>query len=73
MRDEKIIDDLGGTCAVAREIGVPPRVVSNWRNRGISAGGRHKIAALATLRNYELPEEFTQRETRPGRRKKANS
>lgn len=69
LPDERIIDDLGGTCAVARHLGVGPRVVSNWRKRGISAPGRPKIAALATLKNYILPEEFLDRSTPRGRKK----
>jgi hypothetical protein len=35
MSVAKLIEDLGGTTAVAEALGAEPPVVSNWRTRGI--------------------------------------
>jgi len=60
MTDSEVIDFLGGTCKLAREIKVDPRVVSNWRVRktGISGVGRFKIRDLARRKRIKLPEGF---------------
>jgi transposase-like protein len=31
---DRLIDELGGTCAVAQMLGVVPSAVSNWRRLG---------------------------------------
>lgn len=61
MTDEQIIDRLGGTTKVATALTVDPRVISNWRTRGISGVGRYKIAELAKRQHLKLPEDFMSR------------
>lgn len=58
MTDSEIIDRLGGTTEVAAALGMDPRVVSNWRTRGISAAGRYQVQALAMRRRFRLPHDF---------------
>lgn len=50
MSVEKLIEDLGGTGAVAAGIGAELNTVSNWRTRGIPAGRWLAIVALAKKR-----------------------
>ena len=58
MTDGEIIDALGGTAAVAAMLALDPRVISNWRTRGISAAGRYKIRDLASRKKMSLPKAF---------------
>lgn len=49
MRDmdySKLIDDLGGTTAVARMFGVTPPSVTEWRTKGIPIARRQTLALL---------------------------
>lgn len=56
--DSEIIEALGGTFKVANALSLDPRVISNWRKRGISAAGRYQISALAKRRRVALPDNF---------------
>ncbi|MBU0705046.1 MAG: helix-turn-helix domain-containing protein [Chloroflexi bacterium] len=44
--DSKIIDDLGGTFAVAAVLRIKPPSVSNWRKKGIPSARRQTLALL---------------------------
>lgn len=55
----KFIDRLGGTFAVARLLRVEnPRVVSNWRKRGIAREWRPLLVDEAAKQNIEAPRGF---------------
>lgn len=56
----KIINNFGGTAALAKALKLDPRIISNWKNRktGISAAGRYMIRDLARRKRKELPEGF---------------
>lgn len=53
MRDDEIIDALGGTCVVARLCEVSPSAVSQWRKNGIPRFQRRYLALI-------LPEAFAE-------------
>lgn len=55
---EQLIDELGGTTALAKEMDVTPHAISNWRKRGIPWKSRPAIARLASERGIELPSGF---------------
>lgn len=61
MTDQEIIDRLGGTTKVAVALNFDPRVISNWKSRGISGVGRYKIQQLARLKRVALPDGFMER------------
>lgn len=46
MNDSKIIDDLGGTSAVAELCEVKPSSVSEWRTQGIPRARRQYLKLL---------------------------
>jgi hypothetical protein len=58
MTHSEIIDALGGTTQVAKGLGIEPRVVSNWRKRGISKAGLYMIEKFARRKRYTLPDGF---------------
>ena len=58
MTDIELIEKLGGTTKVAEALGFDPRVVSNWKKRGISGVGRYLIADLANSAGVRLPKTF---------------
>lgn len=57
MADERlhaqVLVDLGGKAAVARALGLDPKVVTKWHVRGIPAIYWHRVADLAA--NAGLP------------------
>jgi hypothetical protein len=46
MNDSKIIDELGGTSAVAKLFEVKPASVSEWRTKGIPKARRQTLKLL---------------------------
>lgn len=56
MNDSELIDQAGGTGAVAEICGTSMQVVTNWKSRGIPDGWR-KFLALAK------PEIFSEKES----------
>ena len=59
--DSEIIDELGGTGAVAAICGVGPSAVSNWREDGIPAARRWQIAQALRAAKKDVPEGFFER------------
>lgn len=55
---EQLITDLGGPTAIAKELGVKPNAVSNWRRRGIPWKVRPALARMAADRAVALPSDF---------------
>lgn len=53
-----LIDNLGGTSAVARALGVADQTVSSWRERGVSWRYRPTLATMARRRKIALPADF---------------
>jgi hypothetical protein len=55
-----LIEALGGTGAVAKEVGRKPHTVSMWKRRGIpkDVDVRAALARLAKQKNVELPAGF---------------
>ena len=58
MSHSHLIDQLGGTGAVCKKLGVRPSQVANWRERGISWQWRPAIAELAKTLKVALPDDF---------------
>jgi hypothetical protein len=59
MEHKKLIDELGGSTAVSRDLGAEtPQVVSNWRRRGVPWRWRVKVAALAKKKRVKVPAGF---------------
>lgn len=55
----ELIDELGGTTAVAKLFGVGSSAVSNWRKaERFPAGVHYLISRLATERGIKLPKDF---------------
>ena len=54
----KLLEDLGGTATVARELGITANVVWNWAQRGIAWPWRAEVAALALKRGKSVPAGF---------------
>lgn len=46
MSDSKIIDDLGGTSAVAKLFEIQPASVSEWRTKGIPKARRQTLKLM---------------------------
>jgi hypothetical protein len=55
---QQLIDDLGGNSVVAKELGLSPNAVSNWRKRGIPWKMRPVLARMAAERAISLPADF---------------
>jgi hypothetical protein len=71
MNDGTLIEKLGNTSALARELNIPNRrVVSNWKQRGIPAKYRKEIKKLADKKNIKVPTGFL--DPRPRRRPGSN-
>lgn len=60
---DDIVDALGGTVAVARELNISPSVVSMWRTRGAVPPQRHDtVGGLLKRRRIKFdPALFRQR------------
>lgn len=58
MTDAELIEALGDTGAVAKQLGLSQQQVSNWKRRGISWRYRPTIAALARRRKLAVPSDF---------------
>ena len=52
---EQIIDALGGTTAVAREIEAPVSTVHSWRKNGIPASRLSHLRLLAKVKGVTVP------------------
>jgi len=61
-----LIDNLGGTGAVAKRLGISQSRVANWRERGVSWQWRSAIAEFAKEAGIDLPEGFLQPESQGG-------
>lgn len=60
---DAVIDELGGTYAVARLLGYDPRRVSNWRVRGLPADTFDALnKALKVKRIEAAPSLWRQRQ-----------
>lgn len=55
---DRLIDELGGNTALARELELTPNAISNWRARGIPWKMRPVIARMAAERGVVLPVDF---------------
>lgn len=55
---EQLIDDLGGNTALAKELGLTPHAISNWRKRGIPWRMRPALARMADAQGLPLPSDF---------------
>lgn len=57
MQDDELIESLGGITAVARQLGVEPNRVNNWRRRGVPADQHIALwrMALAAGLDWEPP------------------
>jgi hypothetical protein len=49
-----LIDELGGTSAVARALGVKVAAVSNWKRRGWPDSAKWKLIELAHQRGIKV-------------------
>jgi hypothetical protein len=62
------LDSLITECA--RELGVPPKTLTKWRQRGVSFRRREDIRELASRRGIEIPREafdfFGRKQSREG-------
>lgn len=57
-----LIDALGGTSAVAEQLGASQSAVSNWRNRGVPAWARLPLARECERRGLPVdPDLFDRR------------
>jgi hypothetical protein len=54
----KLIDDLGGYKALATKLDLPPSLVWNWQERGISWQWRAQVAAVAKKSRVAVPADF---------------
>ena len=54
----KLLADLGGTSAVARDLGIAANVVWNWAQRGIAWPWRQEVASLLLKRGLPIPAGF---------------
>lgn len=72
MSDSQVIDDLGGTGAVAALFGIEPASVSGWRKSGIPAARKQTLALMFPER---VPSDWAPKmEVRaPGRARSAAS
>jgi transposase-like protein len=52
---DDVIDILGGTVEVARRLDVDPRVVSNWRTRGLPRDTQHALTTLLDQKGISAP------------------
>jgi hypothetical protein len=57
MKDAEVIEALGGTAKVARDLGVRAQLVSGWKKRGISAEQRPAVLALARSVRLSVDED----------------
>lgn len=55
---KELIKSLGGSAAVARDLGVNPDAVRQWPKRGVPVGTRYRMALLAAERGVALPVDF---------------
>lgn len=62
--DSELIEKLGNTSAVARDLALDRRVVSNWKQRGISADYRPMVQDLAKKKNIPVGKDFLAPEER---------
>lgn len=53
MTPEKLIETLGGSSAIATELGLPQNTVSNWRARGFPAWALGRLAKLCEERGID--------------------
>lgn len=58
MKDSELIEALGNTSAVAHELRLDRRVVSNWKQRGIPADYRPLIKKMADETGIALSRYF---------------
>ncbi len=54
---DKIIDALGGTSAVAKDMEAPVSTVHSWRSIGIPRSRMAHIKLLAALKKVDLPAD----------------
>ena len=54
----RLIDQLGGTGALCRALGLKHNTIAGWRERGISWRWRPKIAEMARKARLKLPKDF---------------
>jgi predicted transcriptional regulator len=56
--NEQIIDQLGGSKAIAETLGITQANVSNWRKRDIPRRYRVTLARMALDKGVMLPADF---------------
>lgn len=59
----KLIEDLGGYAAVAKQLSLPANLVWNWQERGVPWRWRPKVASLAKRAKIKVPADFLEPDT----------